>query len=491
MRDKSLIEQKLSSAIATVISAFTSIPAAASSATHQQRSEDKELAVNMKDLSSRMAGLLIQRDTSDVAFVFPEEAGSTRVPAHKVVLSSGSPVFRAMFYGPLAEKDVVEIRDSGSGAFRMLLQFVYTDKVELTDETVADVLYLAKKYDVEELVTTCLNYVRGRINRKNVVLFYHDLHFFGEVSLLDRCFAEMDQYAHYLINNNEYLKDFSKDLFRIVLTRDTFCAREVDIFDAMKWWATRQINLREGQDPEDKVLIVEASKIRQEIEDLLPLVRFPLMTLKEFVQIAIPTGILTHDEVVDVLSAYAKDTKSPSDRKSRFSTVNRCLNRQMSIKPTQLTRSAGTEAVDGLEQRFERSASAALRAIKFKVNQRIFLKRVDICNVPPRVCKDDFQAAIRVVDMDLNEVVGRADFVLKRENDDPRTGRYDLEVGMIELCPKISYEILVTIEGPKPAPLTEFVKMHSKGAPEVTVTVEKFTRLFPEELRVAELTFIY
>lgn len=484
MRDKSLIEQKLSSAFATVFSAFTAVPAD----TVQRQQPVAGTVVSMKDLSARMDGLLKQQDTADVKFIFPNEPGAVPVAAHKVVLSSGSPVFRAMFFGPLAEKNTVEILDSESKAFRSMTHFVYTDKVDLTEDSVADVLYLAKKYDVEDLVTACLNFVRSHISRKNVVLFYHDLQFFGEADLLQRCFVEMDQYAHYLINNNEYLKDFSKELFRELLQRDTFCAREVDIFDAMKWWASRYINGQQGLDLETHV---EPEKVRAVLEDLLPLVRFPLMTLKEFVQIAVPTKILTHEEVVDVLAAYVKDTKCACDRKSRFSTVSRCLNREMSIKPSQLGRSTGTDAVDGGEQRFERSATSAMRAIKFKVNQRIFLKRVDISNVPGRVCNESFQATIRVVDMDLNEVVGRADFVLKRDDNCPRGGRYDLEVGMIELCPKISYEILVTIEGPKSNPAAEHAKVHSKGTPEVTFTVEKFTRLFPEELKVTELTFIY
>lgn len=488
MSDKSRIEQKLSSAIASVISAFSAIPASVQQP--QSPPPATPWTISMKDLSSRMAGLLIQQDTSDVKFLFPNESGCPSVPAHKIVLCSGSPVFRAMFYGPLAERDVVEIVDSGSENFRTLLQFVYTDKVNLTDESVSDVMYLAKKYDVEALVTTCLNYVRNHINRKNVVVFYHELKFFGEVGLLDRCFTEMDQYAHYLINNNDYLKDFSKELFRTLLQRDTFCAREVDIFDGMKWWATKKINEKDGN-PEDAV--VEPERVRAELEDLLPLVRFPLMTLKEFIQIAVPTKILTNEEVVDVLGAYVKDTKSACERKSRFSTVNRSLNRIMTVKPSHLGRSSAIDALERVEQRFERSVSSAMRAIKFKVNQRIFLRRVDISHVPNRVCSDAYQAMIRIVDMDLNEVVGRADFVLKRDNENmnPRGGRYDLEVGMVELCPKINYEIIVTIEGPKAAPIIEQAKLHSKQVPEVTFTVEKFVRMFPEELKVSELTFVY
>jgi speckle-type POZ protein len=42
--------------------------------------------------------------------------------AHKLILASCSPVFEAMFFGPLAEKQCISISDVEPHVFRSLLQ---------------------------------------------------------------------------------------------------------------------------------------------------------------------------------------------------------------------------------------------------------------------------------------------------------------------------------------------------------------------------------
>ena len=84
----------------------------------------------------------------------------TAIPAHKYVLAISSPVFFAMFYGDLAEKeDVVELPDCDSEGLLELLRYMYLycDEVELTGSNVMQVLYLAKKYMVSSLVVKCNN----------------------------------------------------------------------------------------------------------------------------------------------------------------------------------------------------------------------------------------------------------------------------------------------------------------------------------------------
>lgn len=442
----------------------------------------------MGDLSDRMAKLLTREETTDVRFEFPDEPSAQPVSAHRVVLCSASDAFAAMFFGPLKEKEVVTIVDSTSTAFRIMLDFIYTDKVTLAEETLADVLYLAKKYDIEGLRVQCLDYIKRKMNRKNVVPFYNDLTFFGETCLVERCLAEMDTYAHYLINNNEYLKHFTKDLFAVILKRDTFCAREVDIFDAIKWWIVRDINQKNKKEDEEEH--VEPDVIRKEMEELIPLIRFPLMTMKEFVQIVVPTKILTTEETMEVLTAYRKDVKTAADRKCKFSGPVRCLNRKMNVKTADLMNPNDEITI---ARCFERAADSALRAVKLKVNQRLFLTEIDIDNVPARICNQSFNACIRILDTDLNEVVGRFDYVLKRDeqNTNPRGGKYELDIGMIELCPKIGYEILFTIEGPKGSTPPLQAKAHARHIPEMTLTIEKFPRVFPEEMRIGCLHFVY
>lgn len=62
---------------------------------------------------------------SDVCFVVGREGEKrVRIPAHKFILATASPVFYAMFYGPLAEKKEIEIIDIEPCIFHAMLKFV-------------------------------------------------------------------------------------------------------------------------------------------------------------------------------------------------------------------------------------------------------------------------------------------------------------------------------------------------------------------------------
>lgn len=55
--------------------------------------------------------LYLKEKDADVLFIFG--ANKDRVPGHKSLLAKLSPVFKAQFFGPMAEKDEVTIEDKG------------------------------------------------------------------------------------------------------------------------------------------------------------------------------------------------------------------------------------------------------------------------------------------------------------------------------------------------------------------------------------------
>ena len=86
---------------------------------------------------------------SDVKFVVRKSNGESEskqvIPAHKFVLSIGSPVFEAMFYGGLAEtRDSIELPDCEYETLSEFFRFMYSDEVNLIGSNVMGVLYLAK-----------------------------------------------------------------------------------------------------------------------------------------------------------------------------------------------------------------------------------------------------------------------------------------------------------------------------------------------------------
>lgn len=109
--------------------------------------------VRDNDTIRRNENLYLDSKTSDVCFVFSTE--TERVSAHKCILSIVSPVFDAMFYGSMIEKDDVLIVDASAAAFKEFLQFFYLSKVELTPENIGIVTNLCNKYELNEALKVC------------------------------------------------------------------------------------------------------------------------------------------------------------------------------------------------------------------------------------------------------------------------------------------------------------------------------------------------
>ncbi len=92
-------------------------------------------------------------DFSDVILA----VGESKIHAHKLVLSARSEYFAAMF-GPdfnESKKKFIEIKDDEE-LFKQMIEIFYTNDVSEVDFKVAvELIVLARKYLVEELVKSC------------------------------------------------------------------------------------------------------------------------------------------------------------------------------------------------------------------------------------------------------------------------------------------------------------------------------------------------
>ncbi|XP_055530983.1 kelch-like protein 28 isoform X2 [Wyeomyia smithii] len=93
--------------------------------------------------------------------------------SHKLILSAASPVFEAMFYGSLAEKQTVKIADIRSCVFERLLDFIYVGSINfdgvLQIEEILELYYCAQKYMIDSLHKQCVNYFGKNIKPNNVL----------------------------------------------------------------------------------------------------------------------------------------------------------------------------------------------------------------------------------------------------------------------------------------------------------------------------------
>jgi hypothetical protein len=120
-------------------------------------------------LAKEFRELLFQPTLSDVSIVVrtPVEASAVShvaIPAHSLMLSIGSPVFREMLHSGMQETSAkaIDLTDFDEGTVRDFLSFLYTGRCSMHDETLSrgfdqaqSLMQFAHKYDVRPLLAEC------------------------------------------------------------------------------------------------------------------------------------------------------------------------------------------------------------------------------------------------------------------------------------------------------------------------------------------------
>ncbi|XP_012272469.1 BTB/POZ domain-containing protein 1 [Orussus abietinus] len=301
-------------------------------------------------LKDRFAFLYNNEILSDVSFLVGRGAQLQRIPAHKLVLSSGSAVFDAMFNGTLATaSSEIEVPDVEPAAFLAVLVFLYTDEIQIDPETVMTTLYTAKKYAVSPLEKHCVDFLRNNLTSDNAFLLLTQARLFDEPQLAAVCLDMIDKFTIDALNADGFT-DIDIDTLMFVLERDTLRVRELKIFNAIVRWSEAECARQQ--------LPVTPENQRSVLGRALSLVRFPLMSTEEFAIGPAQCGLLTDREVVSVFLYFTLNPK-PS---VGFKAMPRC---RMMGKEQTVCRFQDTSSRWGYSGTSDR--------IRFSVDRRIFL----------------------------------------------------------------------------------------------------------------------
>ncbi|CAL5011124.1 unnamed protein product [Urochloa decumbens] len=135
-----------------------------------------KIEVPPSDITLHFAKMLEEKVGVDVTF----SVGGQNVVAHKMVLATRSPVFKAEFYGPLRETGMepIIIRSVQPDVFKALLHFIYTDTLPPFDnlgedghrEMIRHLLIAADRYAVERLKLMCHSILCENLNVQTVAI---------------------------------------------------------------------------------------------------------------------------------------------------------------------------------------------------------------------------------------------------------------------------------------------------------------------------------
>uniref|UniRef100_A0A667X8S7 Kelch-like family member 5 n=1 Tax=Myripristis murdjan TaxID=586833 RepID=A0A667X8S7_9TELE len=123
-------------------------------------------ALSHADVTFRkMEGYLRTRQLCDVTLV----AGDRRIPAHRLVLSSVSDYFAAMFTSDVreAKQDEVKMEGVDPDALWVLVQYAYTGRLELREDTIESLLSASCLLQLSSVVQACCSFLMKQLHPSN------------------------------------------------------------------------------------------------------------------------------------------------------------------------------------------------------------------------------------------------------------------------------------------------------------------------------------
>ncbi|XP_023247125.1 BTB/POZ domain-containing protein 6-like isoform X2 [Copidosoma floridanum] len=249
-----------------------------------------------RHVAQRCQYLLEMGQWSDCRFKVGQEPNQQIVDGHKVFLAMSSPVFEAMFYGGMAEKnDPIPIRDVQPEAFKALLEYIYTDKVNLGSfELACELCYCAKKYMLPFLVKECTEYLWSDLSPKKACRAYEFAKLFEEPVLMDKCLHIMRTRTKEVINESSW-DDVEQATVLTLLDQDALDINsEIDLFNAVEKWAKAECT-RKSLD------LSEAKSLRSVIGNALTKIRYLTLSPQEFAEGPGKSPLLTQQEAFALL----------------------------------------------------------------------------------------------------------------------------------------------------------------------------------------------
>ncbi|KAL0477547.1 BTB/POZ domain-containing protein [Acrasis kona] len=189
--------------------------------------------------------IIDDRESSDVTLsiiIDPETGEKYSKYCHKLVLAARSPVFKAMFYGGIRNKESEFILNENIRDKRVLDQFVtfiYTNRVPLekdAEETVIPLLALADEYGTVPLKESCGAFALDKINENNWLDLYEVAKMYNEQSLVNDCLSFVAENIQPILLDTSNYQTLNQETLIDLLQRDDITCNEIDLFNMVVDW---------------------------------------------------------------------------------------------------------------------------------------------------------------------------------------------------------------------------------------------------------------
>uniref|UniRef100_A0A8C2B4A2 Kelch-like family member 5 n=1 Tax=Cyprinus carpio TaxID=7962 RepID=A0A8C2B4A2_CYPCA len=195
----------------------------------------------------RMEAYLRTRKLCDVVLL----AGDRRIPAHRLVLSSVSDYFAAMFTSDVREAKQEEIKMEGvdPDALWVLVQYAYTGRLELREDTIESLLSAACLLQLSAVVQACCSYLMKQLHPSNCLGIRSFADAQGCLDLHKVAHNYTMEHFMEVMRHQEFLLLPACEVEKLLASDDMNVPEEETVVTALLSWVRHDVSSRQSQLP--------------------------------------------------------------------------------------------------------------------------------------------------------------------------------------------------------------------------------------------------
>ena len=251
--------------------------------TSEKSGQSDQLTDSFTELRTCIFDGLTRLWHTQTLFDYTLRAGDKSFRIHRTVLASVSDYFYAMFTSGMKEsqQDFAELKGVSSRMLELLLQFIYTGDLCVTEQNVVELLNAAAHLQIATVVKLCLAFMNDNITIENCI----EMLDISRLHASEKDFEKLEDFVAenfaQLISSKNYHKLSYDSLKGLLCRSELLCGPEYDLYKGVRAWFEHDTKSR-----------------AKYIIPLMEHIRFPLMTKSEIEEIESLHPSLLEDAVI-------------------------------------------------------------------------------------------------------------------------------------------------------------------------------------------------